>query len=126
MKDGILALVTMKPTKAPSRRADEQRREEPESDHPSGVSVGVGRRNPAHHDPAGDRRRQSNHGADRNVEFAGDHDDGHTGGDDQHHRHLPEQIADIGRREEAFVGDLHGDDEQQQDAQRLDEAIGAL
>ena len=127
MNDGIFALVTMKPTISPSSGPTNSGAIRPERDHPpadaaSAFAAGIHRTmiQPA---TAADR---SDHGADRDVELARDHHDRHAGGDDQHDRHLPEQVADIGRRQEAVVGDLHDDDQDRQHAERLDEAVGAF
>jgi len=88
--------------------------------------VGARRRDPPDHDPAGHGGRQSDDGADRNIEFAGDHDDRHARRHDEHDRHLAEQIADVRWRKEAVVGDLHDDDQDRQHAERLYQAVGAF
>ena len=105
---------------------NKERGDESERDDPPGMIAGARRRNPSDHDPAGDGRRQSNHGPDRNVELTRDHDDCHPGGDDEHDRHLTEQIADVHWRQETIVCDLHNDDQDRKNAERLNKAVGAL
>ena len=126
MKDGIFALVTTIPTSSPSSGPTNSGAIKPERDDPPALVGRTRDRHPADHDPAADRRRQADHGADRHVELAGDHHDRHAGRDDQHDRHLAEQVGDVRRRQEPVVGDLHDHDQDQENAERLDEAVGAL
>ena len=106
-------------------RSDQQWQQQSDGDHPPDLIGGCRDGHPAHHYPSGDSGRQADHRADGHVELPCDHDDRHAGRDDQHDRHLAEQVADVDRRQEAVVGDLHDDDEDRQDGQGLDQAVGA-
>ena len=110
MNDGILALVTRKPLRIPQRDAGQQADDHADDDDAPVVSAdGV-------HRPRRDDAGEHEHRSDRQVDARGDDHVGQAGGDDQQHRRVSGDVAEVRHREELVELQQREDDDQRRRA----------